>query len=283
MAPLVCLITGATGGIGKALALELVERGDKVIATGRDAEHRLADLKHDSLAVLNLDVSWSKEKINTQIQKALEIYGEIDVLYNNAGAIWVNSIEEADDDFMNRTFDVNVFGPIRITQCVLSHFRAKKAGTIVFMGSFLAWYPIPFFAHYSAAKAALDAFVDGLQKEVNPFGIRTACIAAGGFATDLGVPREGEAGVSEPQITDYKLAFQELSALMGAPRPNDVRELTGFLARLVHDEGEYKGHKWPKRVVFGFDALKMIEGYYEELGDTLSTSRQVLESTQGGQ
>lgn len=96
MAPLVWLVTGTTSGIGGALIQHIVERGDKVIATGRKAEQRLGHLKSDSLAVLELDVCAGHQHIQEQVKKAWEIFERIDVLVNNAGASAMKSAEEAE-------------------------------------------------------------------------------------------------------------------------------------------------------------------------------------------
>lgn len=96
MAPLVWLVTGTTSGIGAALIKHIVERGDKVIATGRKAEQRLGHLKSDTLAVLELDICGGRQHVQEQVKKAWEIFGRIDVLVNNAGASAMKSAEEAE-------------------------------------------------------------------------------------------------------------------------------------------------------------------------------------------
>jgi NADP-dependent 3-hydroxy acid dehydrogenase YdfG len=95
MAPLVWLITGATSGLGEALVSRIVARGDRVVATGRQAEQRLASLRSDNVAVVDLDVSASRESVEAQVKKAWEAFGQIDVLVNNAGCSAPKAIEEA--------------------------------------------------------------------------------------------------------------------------------------------------------------------------------------------
>jgi NADP-dependent 3-hydroxy acid dehydrogenase YdfG len=96
MAPLVWLVTGATSGIGAALIKHIVERGDKVIASGRKVEQRIGHLKSDNLAVLELDISAGRQHVQEQVQKAWDIFGSIDVLMNNAGVSGMKSAEEAE-------------------------------------------------------------------------------------------------------------------------------------------------------------------------------------------
>jgi NAD(P)-dependent dehydrogenase (short-subunit alcohol dehydrogenase family) len=96
MAPIVFLVTGTTSGIGAALVDQIVARGDKVIAAGRKAEERLSGLKSDNVAPLDLDVSDSPAEIQTQVKKAWNIFGHIDVLMNNAGISSPKCAEEAE-------------------------------------------------------------------------------------------------------------------------------------------------------------------------------------------
>ena len=157
MAPLVWLVTGTTSGIGAALVDSIAARGDKVIATGRNASQRLADKKSDNVAALDLDVAASKADIEVQIRKALDIFGRIDVLINNAGMSSTSSVEEASEDFVSQLFQVNLFGAMKVTQAVLPHMRAQKFGRIGFIGAGLGWQPFPFLGHYAMAKAALSS------------------------------------------------------------------------------------------------------------------------------
>lgn len=95
MAVLVWLITGATSGLGRALVFRIVANGDKVVATGRNAEKRLADIRSVNVSTIDLDVSANRETVEAQVKKAWEAFGRIDVLINNAGLSAPKSIEEA--------------------------------------------------------------------------------------------------------------------------------------------------------------------------------------------
>jgi NADP-dependent 3-hydroxy acid dehydrogenase YdfG len=96
MAPLVWLVTGTTSGIGACLIEEIVSRGDKVIATGRNAEQRLSHIQNANIAVLDLDISAGWMAIEAQVMKAWSVFGHIDVLMNNAGVSAMKSAEEAE-------------------------------------------------------------------------------------------------------------------------------------------------------------------------------------------
>lgn len=96
MAPLVWLVTGCTGGLGYAFIESIAARGDMVVATGRNAEKRIAHLKSDNVAVLDLDLLASRSEIDRQIKKAVDIFGRLDVLVNNAGNAGAKFVEEAE-------------------------------------------------------------------------------------------------------------------------------------------------------------------------------------------
>ena len=96
MAPLVWLVTGCTSGIGLAFVEAITSVGDKVIVTGRNAEQRIGHLKSDNVAVLDLDILATKKEIDTQIEKAVAIFGKLDVLVNNAGGSTARVVEEAE-------------------------------------------------------------------------------------------------------------------------------------------------------------------------------------------
>lgn len=96
MVPLVWLVTGATSGIGRATINEIISRGDKVIASGRNVEQRLGELKSDTVALLELDTTSSEEVLKRKVQESWNIFGHIDVLFNNAGMSSMKSVEEAE-------------------------------------------------------------------------------------------------------------------------------------------------------------------------------------------
>jgi len=157
MAPLVWLITGCTSGSGLALAKAVSARGDLVIATGRQATTRLADLKSSSISLIDLDVTAPLNETKQAVSNAVKVFGRIDVLVNNAGMSGMATLEEANEDFLAKIFNVNLFGAIKTTQAVLPHMRAAKTGTIVFIGAALGWATLPFFNNYSMTKAALTS------------------------------------------------------------------------------------------------------------------------------
>lgn len=196
MAPLIWLVTGATSGIGRATIDEIISRGDQVIASGRNVEQRLGELKSDTIALLDLDITSSIEILERKAQEAWRIFGHIDVLFNNAGTSSMKGVEEADEAFTARIFQTNLFAPLTLTRLFLpllcSHAASlvsstnRRPITIAYTSSAAAWTSLPFMGTYSASKAALSSYVETLHKELRPLGIRCVSIECGGFPTNLG-------------------------------------------------------------------------------------------------
>ncbi|OHF00005.1 hypothetical protein CORC01_04651 [Colletotrichum orchidophilum] len=121
----VWLITGTISCIGAALMKQFAARGDKVIATGRNATMRLADKKSDAAVPFDINVTSPLADIKAQVREAIQIFGHIDFVVSNAGYSLLSSIEEAE----------NLFGAMKVVQAVLPHFRERKSGTFGFIGA----------------------------------------------------------------------------------------------------------------------------------------------------
>lgn len=135
MTPLVWLVTGTSSGFGSAFVESILAKGDKVIATGRGDVSRLDSLKGMGAATLSLDVTAPQHVVDEIVSQAIKIYGQIDVLVNNAGYIQGAVVEELDEELLTRGLRNNVIGPLNLTRAVIRHMRERKTGTLVFMGS----------------------------------------------------------------------------------------------------------------------------------------------------
>ncbi|KAK3317812.1 hypothetical protein B0T19DRAFT_298572 [Cercophora scortea] len=280
MAPLVWLVTGTTSGIGRALIEQIVSRGDKVIASGRQVEERLGALKSDSLALLELDMTAGPAVMSDKVKEAWSIFGHIDILLNNAGMSAMRSAEESDESYIHKMFTVNLFGPMHLTQALLPFLRARTAsGTapparIGFTSSSSAWTPLPFMSHYASSKAALSAYVESLHKEVSPLGITCVAFECGGFPTHLGQPRaEGDtAFASSPTSTGNGAYGKGMAALGGmfmsdpmAFMPGDLGKVARGMVDVLKREGVAEGRPWAVRVLFGSDAFDSVRQKCEEM------------------
>jgi len=185
----VVLITGATDGLGRATALLLAERGYRVFAAGRSAEKRaqldaVAREKNLSLETLQLDVC-DDASVQQGVAEVLAKAGAIDVLINNAGVVYIATVEEMSMADWRSQFETNFFGVIRVTQAVLPHMRERRQGRIVMMSSVAGLVTPPTYGPYSATKHAIEAISNALRHELYPFGISTVLIEPGYIVTGI--------------------------------------------------------------------------------------------------
>ena len=179
----VWFITGTSSGFGKALAEEVLAKGDRVVATARKPEvlQDLIEKYPDTARAVKLDVT-NLEDVKNSIQEAVREFGRIDVLVNNAGYALVGAIEETSDEQIRQQFNTNVFGVLNVTREVLPILHAQKSGHIVNIGSvvgFSAWASL---GVYSASKFALEGVSEALAGEVAPHGIKTTLVEPGPFS-----------------------------------------------------------------------------------------------------
>ncbi|KAE8419896.1 hypothetical protein BDV36DRAFT_250572, partial [Aspergillus pseudocaelatus] len=184
MAPRVWLITGCSSGFGDAFARELLGRGEKVIATARNIQS-IAGLADVGAQTLALDVAAPVDEINGVVQRALGIYGRIDVLLSNAGFVHTGGVEETKIEEDENVFRTNVFGPLSITRAVLPSMRSQRSGIIVFMSSMVAWTGSATMGTYASSKAAMSIYGEALRDEVAEFGIQVGVLEPGGFRSNL--------------------------------------------------------------------------------------------------
>ncbi len=178
----VWFITGCSTGFGRALAERVAARGWRAIVTARDRA-RVADLASDTVLALALDVT-DQGQIHAAVAAALERFGRIDVLVNNAGYGYQASIEEGEDGEIRAQFDANVFGLFALTRAVLPTMRAQSGGHVINVTSVAGLVGFPGSGYYAASKHAVEGFTDSLAAEGAPLGIRATCVEPGPFRTD---------------------------------------------------------------------------------------------------
>jgi NAD(P)-dependent dehydrogenase (short-subunit alcohol dehydrogenase family) len=176
----VVLVTGASRGIGKAIAEKFAQRGDRVFGTTRQPE----SVKWAAGTLLPLDVQ-DERSVAQCVESLLSQANRIDVLVNNAGISVYGAIEELSLAQVMSVFETNFFGVVRMTQALLPTMRRQVAGRVVNIGSLAGFVPMPFQAVYAASKHALAGWTETLDLEVRPFGIRAILIQPGFIRTDI--------------------------------------------------------------------------------------------------
>jgi NAD(P)-dependent dehydrogenase (short-subunit alcohol dehydrogenase family) len=171
------LVTGASRGLGRALAAELQRRGHDVLATARDAE-ALVDL--EAAGKLSLDVADP-----SSVAAAVKAAGEVDVLVNNAGITVQSPVEAIPVEVFSSVLETNLLGPLRLIQALLPGMRGRGRGTIVNVSSRAVRSAPPLQAPYASSKAALELLSEVLRKELAPFGIRVMVIDTGSVRTEM--------------------------------------------------------------------------------------------------
>jgi len=194
-------ITGTSSGFGRLLAEEVLKAGGKVAATARNIG-QIADLERDypgRARAIALDVT-HKAQIQTAVEQALEEFGHIDVLVNNAGYGLIGAVEEVSDEEIRRQVDTNVYGVLNVTRALLPHMRARKSGHIINLSSILGVTVTPGFTLYSLTKFAVEGFSEGLAQELAPLGVKVTIIEPGPFRTKFA---GGSETITKTEIPDY--------------------------------------------------------------------------------
>ncbi len=195
------LITGASTGFGHALATAAAKQGHNVIATARKTEslQKLVDAYGDKVLAVQLDVT-DRDTIRKAIDQAVEHFGQIDVVINNAGFGMIGAVEEFSEKEVLDQFNTNFFGALWTMQEALPYMRAQKSGHIINISSVAGFVGYPGSSLYAASKHALEGLSQGLAKEVESFGIHITMVNPGPFRTHFA---GSSMKMAELKIEDY--------------------------------------------------------------------------------
>jgi NAD(P)-dependent dehydrogenase (short-subunit alcohol dehydrogenase family) len=217
----VWLITGSSRGLGRALAEAVLAAGHRLVATARNTADlaTLVEQYGASVRAVSLDVT-DPVSARAAIKDAIDAFGRLDVLVNNAGYGNVASIEEGDDDDFRAQIETNFFGVANVTRAAIPVMRAQGSGHILQISSIGGRAGSPGLAAYQSAKWAVEGFSEVLAKEVRPLGIKVTIVEPGGFRTDwagssMSITQPGEA--YRESIGAF-LAFRELVKPIGDPK-----------------------------------------------------------------
>ncbi|MBR1660551.1 MAG: SDR family NAD(P)-dependent oxidoreductase [Oscillospiraceae bacterium] len=253
------LITGCSSGIGAGIAKAALENGDNVVVTARKPE-ALAELVKEyperALAVA-LDVT-DGESIRAAVAAALEKFGAIDVLVNNAGYGYRAAVEEGERADVNKLFETNVFGPVELIKTVLPGMRAQKSGVILNVSSIAAARSALGSGYYAASKAALELITDGLRKEVAPLGIQAAIIEPGAFRTHFYDTSLQGTAVKIGDYDEISGKNRKENVVNKGNQPGDPSKAGKVIVAQVSS-----GKALPVRLLLGSDAVKVVRGEME--------------------
>lgn len=247
------LITGCSSGIGRGIAKAVLEKGDQAIITARNIstlEPLVIAYPKQALA-LQLDIT-KKEDIERAVEQALEKFGRIDVLINNAGYGYRSSVEEADEKDVDMLFNTNFFGPIALIKKVLPYMRKNRNGAIINVSSIAAVRSAIGSGYYASSKAALELVSDALAKEVTPLGIKVMIVEPGSFRTHF---YDTSLKGTSNKIDDYnetagKTRKENIINLKNQPGDPDKA------GKVIVDTIEQDNY--PFRLLLGSDAIKIV-------------------------
>ncbi|MCX2971722.1 MULTISPECIES: SDR family oxidoreductase [Streptomyces] len=199
------MVTGASSGIGAAVAAALVRRGYRVHGTSRDPAG-LAD-PVPGVAYLPLDLADP-----ASIERCAASAGAVDVLVNNAGESQSGPLEELPMDAVRRLFELNVFGAVHLTRLLLPGMRRRGYGRVVMIGSMLASFPLAYRSSYVASKAALKGFATAARREVAPYGVGVTTVEPGAINTGISERRTHYLAEHSPHTDAYHTMLTALNA-----------------------------------------------------------------------
>jgi NAD(P)-dependent dehydrogenase (short-subunit alcohol dehydrogenase family) len=247
----VWFITGCSTGFGRELAKMVLERGYRCVVTARDPAKAedIAKGQKDCALVLELDVT-DQVQINAAVSSAVDHFGKIDVLVNNAGIGYFGSVEESDEEEFRWMFEINFFGLSAMTRAVLPIMRKQRSGQIVNISSIGGLRSFPALAYYNATKYAVEGFSESLALEVAPLGIKVTLVEPSGFRTDWAGRSAGEtkSGISDYADTAWK-NIQNLRASSGKQPGDPVRAAAAIIDAVESPNP-------PLRLLLGKAALK---------------------------
>lgn len=265
----VWFITGAARGMGVDLAKAALDAGHSVVATARDAAKVAQALgEHENLLALSLDVTDASAALSAA-EAAVEHFGSIDVLVNNAGNFYAGYFEEISDEQFRRQMETNFFGPLNVSRAILPFMRAQRSGHVITITSAAGIIGQEFCAAYAASKFALEGWMESLRYDLDPFGIHTTIVEPGFFRTELLV--EGASSIwPELSIEDYAPRTEQTITAwksMNGQQGGDPAKLGAALVTLAGLETP------PLRFVAGADVVAGVEQKARLLLDQVDAHR----------
>ncbi|MEV6033929.1 oxidoreductase [Nonomuraea sp. NPDC052116] len=269
-------ITGTSQGFGLELVKQLLAGGRRVAATARDTarlrENLGEDASSDLFLPLQVDLA-DASSIDSAVHRAVEHFGSIDVLVNNAGYGLLGSVEETSDAEARAMFDINFFGLWNVTRAVLPQMRAQRGGRIINMSSIFGLVSGAGWGLYNATKFAVEGLSEALAQEVEPFGISVTLIEPGYFRTSfLG---GGSLALPENAIDAYT-AVRDMTEEHNKMEGNQLGDPVRAAGAIIDVASRTPA---PLRLLLGSDALRLATQKIENLAAGIEQNKEITLST----
>jgi NAD(P)-dependent dehydrogenase (short-subunit alcohol dehydrogenase family) len=270
----VWFVTGASRGMGVDFVKAALAAGHAVVASGRDAERVSKALgQSDDLLPVKLDVT-SLADAEAAVGAAVNKFGRIDVLVNNAANFDAGYFEELTPEQFDRQLATSLIGPMNVTRAVLPVMRKQRSGHIISISSSAGLAAgFEFVSAYAASKFGLEGWMESLQAEIAPFGIATTIVNPGFFRTEL--LTEQSTNFAEPSIGDYderRTKQLEFWKAQNGQQAGDPAKLARALVTIANQEPP------PRRFIAGADAIATAEQKIADLKKQIETNRNLSTS-----
>lgn len=273
----VWFITGASRGFGAAIVREALSRGHQVVATARnvdDVRKAFPDaLAGDALLPLAVDVT-DEQQLRDAAAAAVEHFGRIDVLVNNAGRGLLSAVEEASDKAARAVFDVNVFGVLNTLRAVLPTLRAQRSGHVLNISSVGGFTTAPGWGLYAGTKFALEGISEALSREVAPLGVHVTIVEPGGFRTDF--LDDSSLHAEAATIDDYHQTAgvtRDVVVTANHAQQGDPLKLAAIIVDLAESDDP------PLRIQLGSDSVARVAAKLDFMRAELDRLRPIALST----
>jgi NAD(P)-dependent dehydrogenase (short-subunit alcohol dehydrogenase family) len=267
-------ITGAGRGMGADFAKAALAAGHSVVASGRDTDRVSKALgESNDLLPVKLDLT-SRADAEAAVRAAVDRFGRIDVLINNAADFQAGFFEEMSPDQFRAQIEVNLFGTLNVTRAVLAVMRPQRSGHVITISSTAGLAsPAEFTSAYAASKFGVEGWMEALRVEIAPFGVHTTIVNPGFFRTEL--LSEQSTRYAEPSIADYDARRGPLLAAWKAThgqQAGDPAKLAQALLTIASQQPP------PRRFLAGADAISTAEQKIADLQADIESNRQLSTS-----
>ncbi len=261
-------ITGASKGFGLEIMKAALRAGDKVVGTVRNNPAPIYNSldNHPNLLIVKMDVT-NENEVREAVRQAVDHFGKLDIVLNNAGYGIVGAIEEISDSEARKQYDTNVFGLLNVVRATLPFLRKEKSGHIINVSSLFAFDPLTGWGLYGSTKNAVEGISQGLAKEVEPFGIKVTAIEPGLFRT--GFTGKGSYIVAQNAISDYEDTMvgymRKGTEKYHGTQPGDPAKLAAVVVKLGHTDNP------PLHLPIGTDSINSYKISREKLATDTSS------------